>query len=68
LVKPGFVDTPMTAALPKGRLWAAPETVAEKIVTAVDRRRTTVYVPWFWRWIMLVVRSIPESVFRRMRF
>ncbi len=68
LVKPGFVDTPMTASLPKGWLWAKPEAVARKIVSAIDRRRSTVYTPWFWRWIMLAVRSIPESVFRRMRF
>lgn len=66
-IKPGFVDTPMTAAFKKGALWAKPEQVSTGIVRAIDRRRTVVYVPWFWWMIMLVIRSIPEFVFRRIR-
>jgi decaprenylphospho-beta-D-erythro-pentofuranosid-2-ulose 2-reductase len=65
-VKPGFVDTPMTAALPKNALYAQPETVARDIVRAIDARRDVLYTPWFWRWIMLVVRAIPERVFKRL--
>jgi short-subunit dehydrogenase len=66
-VRPGFVDTPMTAAFPKGALWATPERVARDIVAAVDRGRAVAYTPWFWRWIMLVIRHIPEVVFVRIR-
>lgn len=66
-VKPGFVDTPMTAAFKKGALWAKPEQVARGIVHAIDRRRSIVYLPWFWRAIMLVIRGIPEPVFRRIK-
>jgi len=67
-VKPGFVDTPMTAAFPKGALWAKPQQIAAGIVSAVDRgSATVVYLPWFWRWIMLIIRSIPESIFRRLQ-
>lgn len=66
-VKPGFVDTRMTAALPKGPLWAKPERVAAGIVRAMDRRRPEAYLPWFWRWIMAVVVAIPERVFARLR-
>ena len=33
-IKPGFVDTPMTAAFPKGALWAKPEAIARGIVRA----------------------------------
>jgi short-subunit dehydrogenase len=65
-VKPGFVDTPMTAAYPKNRLFVPPATVARAIVRAVERRRDVVYVPSFWRLIMLVVRSIPERLFKRL--
>ncbi|MBW7900843.1 MAG: SDR family oxidoreductase [Rhodocyclaceae bacterium] len=65
-IKPGFVDTPMTAALPKGALWAQPADVARGIVAAVDRNKDVVYLPGFWRAIMLVVRHIPESVFKRL--
>ena len=65
-IKPGFVDTPMTAALPKGPLWARPETIASGIVSAVDRGATVRYLPGFWRWIMWVICSVPESMFRRL--
>lgn len=66
-IKSGFVDTPMTSAFRKGALWASPDRVAAGIVRAIDRRRGVVYVPWFWRPIMLVIRHIPEAVFRRIR-
>lgn len=66
-VKPGFVDTRMTAALPKGPLWAKPERVAAGIVRAMDRGRPQAYLPWFWRWIMAVVVAIPERLFARLR-
>lgn len=67
-VKPGFVDTPMTAAFEKkGLLWAQPDQIAQGIVAAVDRGRDEIYLPWFWRWIMLIIRQIPESVFKRLK-
>jgi short-subunit dehydrogenase len=66
-VKPGMVDTPMTAGLPKGPLFASPERVARDVLRAVARRRDVVYTPWYWRAIMLVIRAIPERVFKRLR-
>jgi short-subunit dehydrogenase len=67
-IKPGFVDTPMTAGIAnKGALWAQPERIAAGIVKAIDRRRNIVYLPWFWRWIMLVIRHIPEPLFKRLK-
>ncbi len=66
-IKPGFVDTPMTAHIKKGGpLWASPEQVAKGIVWAIDRRRDVAYVPGFWRPIMAVIRALPESVFKRL--
>ncbi len=65
-IKPGFVDTPMTAQFKKGPLFASPQTVARGIVNALDQKKDVVYLPWFWRWIMLVIRSIPEPIFKRM--
>jgi decaprenylphospho-beta-D-erythro-pentofuranosid-2-ulose 2-reductase len=65
-IKPGFVDTPMTAAFTKGPLWARPDAVAAGIVRALDRRSGTVYLPAFWRPIMLIIRAIPESLFLRL--
>jgi short-subunit dehydrogenase len=64
-IKPGFVDTPMTAAFKKGALWAKPDQIAQGIVRAVDRRRAVAYLPGFWWAIMMVIKNIPEFVFRR---
>ena len=66
-VKPGFVDTAMTWGLDGMFLMASPETVGRRIVRAIEKRRNVLYVPWFWRYIMLIIRHIPESVFKRMR-
>jgi len=66
-IKPGFVSTPMTAAFRKGALWAAPASVAADIVRAMDGGKAMIYTPWFWRPIMWIIRSVPESIFRRLR-
>lgn len=65
-VKPGFVDTPMTAKFKKGPIWATPERVAASVCRAVEQRKSVVYVPWFWRPIMLLIRVLPSSIFTRM--
>jgi short-subunit dehydrogenase len=67
LIKPGFVDTPMTAAFPKGPLWASPERVAADIHAALESGTGVVYTPWFWRWIMLIIRTVPDAIFLRTR-
>jgi len=65
-ILPGFVDTPMTAALPKGGpLWAQPEQVADDIVRGLDHANGPLYTRWFWRWIMLIVRQLPQPLFLR---
>jgi hypothetical protein len=65
-IKPGFVDTPMTADFVKGMLWAKPATIAAGIVQAIARRSSVVYLPSFWRPVMLAVRLVPERIFRRL--
>ncbi len=66
IVKPGFVDTPMTDAFKKGPLWAQPKDVAADIVRALERGRSgIIYTPWFWRWIMLLIRLMPQFVIHR---
>ncbi len=65
-IKPGFVDTPMTADFPKGALWAKPDAIARGIVRAIERKRDEVYLPGFWRLIMAVIRHIPERVFKNL--
>jgi decaprenylphospho-beta-D-erythro-pentofuranosid-2-ulose 2-reductase len=66
-IKPGFVDTPMTAGFPKGPLWAKPEKVAAGIVKAIDASARVVYLPSFWWAIMFIIRSIPERIFVKLK-
>jgi short-subunit dehydrogenase len=66
-IKPGFVDTPMTASFKKGALWAKPDAIARGIIAAIDRRRSVAYLPWFWWGIMQIITHIPEFVFRRLK-
>jgi decaprenylphospho-beta-D-erythro-pentofuranosid-2-ulose 2-reductase len=66
-IKPGFVDTPMTAHLPKGRLFASPEMVARDISSAIERRKNVLYTPALWFWIMAAIRLTPEAVFKRLK-
>lgn len=66
-VKPGFVDTPMTAHLPKGGpLWATPDTVADCIEQGLAKKRDVIYTPWFWRFILLIIQHVPEAIFKRL--
>lgn len=64
-ILPGFVDTPMTAAFTKGPLWAEPDRVAADIERALAGGFGALYTPWFWRWIMRVIRHVPERIFVR---
>lgn len=67
-VQPGFVYTKMTENIPlPGMLTAKPEVVADVIYRAVNNKRNVVYVKWFWRWIMLIIRCIPEPIFKKLK-
>ena len=65
VVKPGFVDTPMTADFKKGPLWAKPEKVAGIIVSAMDGGGAIVYAPLFWRGVMLIIRLLPQPIMNK---
>jgi len=67
-IKPGLVDTPMTANFRKGPLWTTPEAVATGIVHAIETRKAVAYLPCFWRPIMTGVRLLPDRLFVRLRF
>ena len=66
-IKPGFIDTPMTKAFSKGLLWVKPEIAAKYVVRAIKREKDIAYAPPFWAPIMLVIKSIPESLFKRLQ-
>jgi len=65
-VKPGFLDTPMTADIPKNALFVSPDFVAKSIVTAIKRGRNEIYVPGVWRIIMVIIKMVPEFLFKRL--
>jgi decaprenylphospho-beta-D-erythro-pentofuranosid-2-ulose 2-reductase len=69
-IKPGFVDTPMTKHLKKGPLFASAAAVGASIHKVLSKPTPwgsdVVYVPWFWRFILMIIRSIPEVVFKRL--
>lgn len=66
-VLPGFVDSPMTASFQKNALWEKPERVARDIVQAIEKKKDILYTPWYWRFIMMVVQSIPEWLYKRIQ-
>lgn len=67
LVKPGPTITPMTEGMQrKGFTWAKPEDVAAVVRRAADKGGPVVYAPWFWRYIMLIIRFLPAPIFNRL--
>jgi short-subunit dehydrogenase len=68
-IKPGMVDTPMTAHLPRSRLLADKQVVAQDITRAIAKgKSTTIYTPWFWRYIMWAIKALPPAIMARMNF
>jgi decaprenylphospho-beta-D-erythro-pentofuranosid-2-ulose 2-reductase len=65
-IKPGFIDTKMTFGMEKVFLVASPGDTAKKICAAIGKGRDIVYVPWFWRYIMLIITHVPERIFKRL--
>jgi decaprenylphospho-beta-D-erythro-pentofuranosid-2-ulose 2-reductase len=65
-IKPGFVDSPMTASFRKGFLWVSPAVVGRGVYRAIVSRKDVVYLPWYWRYIMMAVVLIPERMFKRL--
>lgn len=65
-VKPGFVDTAMTWGIEGMFLVASPESVAKDIFRAVEKQKDIIYTPFFWRFIMLIIRSVPEKIFKKL--
>lgn len=66
-VKPGFVDTAMIYGRPGLFLVANPTSIGKQIVKALDHKNEIVYLPKFWRYLMLIVKMIPEKIFKRLK-
>jgi decaprenylphospho-beta-D-erythro-pentofuranosid-2-ulose 2-reductase len=68
-IKPGPVDTAMTDHMAKGAMFANPKDVARDICRALQKRAPEIlYTPWKWKYVMAIVRAIPEPVFKRLNF
>ena len=67
-VKPGFVRTSMTAGLSAPPFAGDPDPVADRVLRAIDRGQPVVYAPAIWFAIMLVIRSLPRFIMRRIKF
>jgi decaprenylphospho-beta-D-erythro-pentofuranosid-2-ulose 2-reductase len=66
-VLPGFVRTKMTQSLAlPGLLTATPQQAAADIYAAYSKSKDVVYTRWFWRWIMIAIKAIPEPLFKRL--
>ncbi len=66
-IKPGFVDTAMTQGLP-GLFWLiSADRAAEIILKKARKGAVTAYVPARWRLVMLIIRSMPSIIFRRLK-
>jgi len=66
-VRPGFIKTKMTQHLDLPKLLTAtPNEVARDIVNGVRKKKNVVYSKWFWRYIMLIIRLIPEAIFKKL--
>jgi short-subunit dehydrogenase len=67
-VKPGFVKTSMTEGLQPPPFAGEPDEVARRVLKAIDKGWPVVYAPAIWQLVMLVIRSLPRFVMRRVGF
>ncbi|MBI5447666.1 MAG: SDR family oxidoreductase [Gammaproteobacteria bacterium] len=68
VIKPGFVSTPMTANLNLPRLLTvSARYVARDIKHAIRKQKNEIYTPWYWAWIMLIIRCLHTDIFKKIR-
>jgi len=65
-VKPGFVDTSMTWGLEGMFLVASPDEIAQSLLKGAKKKTNVLYTPFFWRYIMRIIKSIPEPLFKKL--
>lgn len=67
-VKPGFIKTAMTEGMPLNpKLTASPQQVAKAVYRAAEQKKNVLYVLWMWKYIMFIIRNIPEFLFKKMK-
>jgi len=63
-VKPGPVQTAMTEGMENLPLLALPSKVASDIAKAINKKKNVIYTPWPWTFIMMIIRHIPDRIFK----
>lgn len=64
-IKPGPIDTPMTASMARNLPFASTSVVAKDVYDAIKQGKDEIYTPWFWRYIMLLVKLVPNFLYKR---
>lgn len=66
-IKPGFIKTKMTSHLDLPKiLTVTPEDISKDLINSIRKKKNIVYTKWFWKWIMSIIRSIPETIFKKL--
>lgn len=67
-VKPGFIKTSMTQGMPLNpKLTATPQKIASDIYKAANKKKNILFSLWMWKYIMKIITSIPEGMFKKMK-
>ena len=67
-VKPGFIDTKMTKnSKYNSFLQSKPDIVARDVFNAWKKNKSVLYTPWYWKYIMLIIKLIPENIFQKIK-
>lgn len=69
LIKPGIILTAMTEDLDNlpEKLVAKPEVVANDVYEAIRKGKSVLYTPFFWQFIMLVIKFVPNFIFKKLK-
>lgn len=68
LLKPGFVESPMTAGLPPSPLFTSAPTAGKLCARALTKGSRIAFIPGWWKWILLIIRLLPRPIFLRVKF
>lgn len=65
-IKPGFVATPMTSHLKQSPIFVKPDFIAKEIIRGIEQGLDVMYIPSYWRFIMMIIRALPEKIFMKL--
>jgi len=66
IIKPGPTESPMIEGMDNGLQLAKPASVAMDIVKGIKDRKAIIYTPTKWKLIMMIIRNLPEFIFKKL--